>query len=139
VPFQEKSTIAMTSALAIVYGAYFAIVAWWLTTTPADKIMYQPLMIIATLPLVILAALSHIVIARANPKEANAYDERDHLIALRGERIGSYVLAVGVFGGVVLAMADGSQFFIANALMLAWVLAELTKGATKIVQYRRGA
>jgi hypothetical protein len=61
-------------------------------------------------------------IALANPKEAGASDERDRLIALRGERVGGYVLAVGVLGG----------------LPLAWVVAELVEGATKIVLYRRG-
>jgi hypothetical protein len=30
----------------IVYGAYFAVVARWLATTPADQIAYQPLMIV---------------------------------------------------------------------------------------------
>ena len=55
-PFQEKSAIAMTGALAVVYGAYFAVVAWWLTTTSADEIVYQPLMVVAVVPLVIVAA-----------------------------------------------------------------------------------
>ena len=57
-------------------------------------------------------------IALANPREAAASDERDRLIAPRGERVGGYVLAVGVFAGLVLA--------------------ELVEGATKIVLYRRG-
>ena len=129
----------MTGALAVVYGAYFTIVARWLTTTPADDIVYQPLMIIVIVPLAMLAALSHIVLALVNPKEANGYDERDRLIALRGERIGGYVLAGGVFVALVLAMAELSPFFIAHALLLAWVLAEITAGATRIMFYRRGA
>lgn len=95
----------MTGALAIVYGVYFAVAGRWLATTPVDEIVYQPLMIVAVAPLVIVAAASHIVIALVNPAEANAYDERDRLIVLRGERIGGYVLAVGVFGGLVLAMS----------------------------------
>jgi hypothetical protein len=57
-------------------------------------------------------------IALANPREAAASDERDRLIVPRGERVGGYVLAVGVFAGLVLA--------------------ELVEGATKIVLYRRG-
>jgi hypothetical protein len=121
VSFQEKSAIAMT-------GAYFAIVGRWLTVTPADEIVYQPLLIVATVPLVVLAVVSHVAIALANPKEADAYDERDRLIALRGERVGGYVLA----------MAELAPFYIAHALLLAWVLAELGEGATKIVLYRRG-
>jgi hypothetical protein len=138
VSFQEKSAIAMTGALAVVYGAYFAIVARWLTVTPADEIVYQPLLIVAIVPLVVLAVVSHVAIALANPKEAGASDERDRLIALRGERVGGYVLAVGVLGGLVLAIAELAPFYIAHALLLAWVVAELVEGATKIVLYRRG-
>jgi hypothetical protein len=74
-----------------------------------------------------------------NPKEANTQDERDRLIGLRGERIGGYVLALGVFLGIVLAMAELPHFFTAHALLLAWVLAEATDNVVKIVLYRRGA
>jgi hypothetical protein len=139
VTFQEKSAIAMTGALAVVYGAYFVVVARWLAATSPDDIVYQPLMIIATVPLVIIAVVSHIVIAVMNPKEADAYDERDRMITLRAERIGGFVLAAGVFVGLVLAMAELPPFFIAHALLLAWVLAEITDGVTKIVLYRQGA
>lgn len=135
--FQEKSAIAMTGALVIVYGTYFAVVGSWLATAPPDEIVYQPLMVIAIIPLVILAAVSHIVIALMNPKEANAYDERDRLIALRGERIGGYVLAVVVFVGLVLAIGEFHHFYIANGLLLGWVLAEITDNASKVVLYRR--
>jgi hypothetical protein len=138
VSFQEKSAVVMTGALAVVYGAYFAIVGRWLTVTPADEIVYQPLLIVAVVPLVVLAVVGHVAIALANPKEADAYDERDRLITLRAERVGGYVLALGVFGGLVLAMAELPPFFIAHALLLAWVLAELVEGATKIVIHRRG-
>jgi hypothetical protein len=41
----------MTGALAVVYGAYFAIVGRWLTVTPAADIVYQPLLIVAIVPL----------------------------------------------------------------------------------------
>jgi hypothetical protein len=139
VPFQEKSAIATIGALVVVYGAYFAIVARWLAVAPAGEIAYQPLLIVAIVPITVLAALSHIVLAVANPKEANAYDERDRLIALRAERVGGYVLAVGVFGAIVLAMAEAPQFFIAHALLLAWIAAQITDEAVKVVLYRRGA
>lgn len=138
--FQEKGAIVMTSVLVIVYGIYFTAVWRLLSTTSADEVVYQPLMIIATVPpLIILAVLSHIVLALANPKEANANDERDRLITLRAERIGGYVLAMGVFAGIVLAMIESPYFYIANALLLAWVLAEITERITKVVLYRRGS
>jgi hypothetical protein len=95
VPFQEKSALVMTAILVVVYGAYFAFFGVWLTSTPADEITYQPLLIIVVVPLAFLAA-SHIVLALLNPKDANQYDERDRLVTLRSERVSGYVLAVGV-------------------------------------------
>jgi hypothetical protein len=137
-PFQEKSAIVMTGVLVVVYGAYFAVVGRWMASSPVDEIVYQPLMIIVVVPLAILAAVSHIVLAVMNPKDANANDERDRLVSLHGEQVGGLVLAVGVFFALVLAMAEFPQFFIAHALLLSLVLAEITANATKVVRYRRG-
>jgi hypothetical protein len=137
--FQEKSAIVMTGALLLVYGSYFSVVLRWMAVSPVDEIAYQPLMIVAIVPLVILATLSHIVLAIINPKEANAYDERDRAITIRAEQISAYVLAVGVFVGLVLAMGGIAHFYIANSLLLAWVLAEITDRVTRVVLYRRGA
>ena len=36
--FQEKSAIAMIGALAVVDGAYFAIVGRWLTVAPVELV-----------------------------------------------------------------------------------------------------
>jgi hypothetical protein len=58
--------------------------------------------------------------------------------AMTAALVVGYVLAVGVFAGLVLAMAEVDAFWIAHALLLAWVLAELTEGAVRIVRYRRG-
>jgi len=139
VPFEEKSVIATTGAHVVVFGVYFFVVARWLASTAADQVVYQPLLVFTVVPLVVLTVISHIAFAVLKPKEAGAHDERDALIALRGGRVGGYVLAVGAFAGIALAMAESSPFYIAHALLLAWVLAEVTDGTRKIVLYRRGA
>jgi len=46
--------------------------------------------------------------------------------------------ALVILAGLVLAMAEVDAFYIAHALLLGWVLAELTEGAVRIVLYRRG-
>lgn len=137
--FQEKSAIAMTAILVAVYGVYFAVVVSWMGAAPIDEIVYQPLMVAVVIPLTILAVISHIVLALLDRKGANANDERDRLISLRSERLGGYVLAVGVFAGLVLAMMEQPGFFIAHALLLFWVLAEIIDGVVKVYLYRRGA
>lgn len=137
--FQEKSTLLMTAALALVYGVYFAVIGRWHASAPIEEIVYQPLMIGAVVPLILLAILGHVVIALFNRREAGAEDERDRLIALRGERVGGAMLGVTVFSGIVLAMLDAHHFYVANALMLGWVLAEIAEGLTRLVLYRMDA
>lgn len=136
--FQEKSTLAMTGILLTVFGAYFALVLGYVASSPARDIAYKGLMVPVVIALVILAAVAHIVIAVIAPADADAHDERDRQIGLRGQRIAGYVLAVGTVAGLTLAMVEAETFWIAQALLGALVLAELTEGVTKLVLYRRG-
>ncbi len=136
--FQAKSTIAIFAILAAVYGWYFATMLTAARHTPINEIIYQPLMILVTIPLVLLMIVVHVAIAITAPGEAGVSDERDRLIALRGGEIGRLVLATGVFGSLVLAMFGGQRFWIAHTLLGALVLAEMAAAATKLVLYRRG-
>lgn len=137
--FIEKSTLTMTLLLVIVFGAYFALVLGPVAASPDRQGAFTGLMVAATVVLTILAAGSHIVLAVLFRTQANAaHDERDQLIALRSERLSGYILAVGVFAGIVLAMLDTTAFWIAQALLAAWVLAEVSEDISKLVQYRRG-
>ncbi len=136
--FIEKSTLTTTLLLVVVFGAYFPLVLG-VAASPDRQGAFTGLFILATILLTSLAAGSHIVLAVLCRREANsARDERDQLIALRSARLGGYILAVGVFAGIVLAMLDAAAFWIAQALVAAWVLAEVSEGISKLLQYRRG-
>lgn len=137
--FIEKSTLTMTLLLLVVFGAYFAFVLGPVAASPDRQGAFTGLFIPATILLTSLAAGSHIVLAVLFRTQANvAHDERDRLIALRSGRLNGYILAVGVFAGIVLAMLNTAAFWIAQALLAAWVLAEVGEGISKLVQYRRG-
>jgi hypothetical protein len=139
VTFIEKSTLATTLSLVVVFGAYFALVLGPVAASPDRQGAFTGLLIAATVALTILAAVSHIVLAVLFRTQANAGpNERDRLIALRSERLSGYILAVGMFAGVVLAMLETTAFWIAQALLAAWVIAEVTEGTSKLIQYRRG-
>jgi hypothetical protein len=137
--FQEKSTLTMTALLVLVFGWYFTLVLGPIAGSPARELAYTGLMVAVVALLVILAAVSHAVLAIAFRSQANADDERDQLIALRSERIAGYILAVGVCAGIGLAMMQSDTFWIAQVLIGALVLAEITDGVIKLVLYRRGA
>lgn len=136
--FQAKSTLAMLGILTVVYGWYFATILPVAGRTPVGEIVYQPLMIVVTIPLVLLAIVAHVAIALAAPREAGLVDERDRLNALRGENVGGFVLGVGVCCGLALAMLGGHTFWIAHTLLGALVLAEIAGAATTLALYRWG-
>lgn len=138
--FTEKSTITMTAVLLVVFSVYFALVLGQYATSSDRQAAFTGLTVAAVVVLAVLAAVSHIVLALAFRAQAvSSRDERDHLIALRSGRLGGYVLAVGVFASIVLAMADASAFWIGQVLLGAWVLAEVARGVAALVLYRRGA
>lgn len=136
--FQEKSTLTMTAIMVLVYGWYFTLVLGPIAGSPAREVAYTGLMVAVVVLLVILAAASHVVLAIAFRSQANADDERDRLITLRSGEIAGYILAVGVCAGIGLAIMQSDTFWIAQALIGALVLAEVSKGVSKLVLYRRG-
>lgn len=136
--FQEKSTWVMLVIVALVYGTYFAIVFGDLDTDDVATVDYQGLMLATVIVLVILAIVAHIVIAAADPRDADTSDERDKEINRFGEYVGGYALGVGTLVGLGMAMAEVEPFWIANVLLLGLVASELVAGAVKVVLYRRG-
>ena len=137
--FQEKSTLAMTGILLAVFGCYFALVLGEVSRSPLRDVTYKGLMAPLVVALVILTAVAHAVIAATAPADADANDERDRSIGLRGGRIAGYVLVVGCVCGLTLAMVEADTFWIAQVLLGGLVLAELTEGVSKLVLYRRSA
>jgi hypothetical protein len=110
--FRQRSVLAMTAILVLLFGWYFAIVLGQLASNPASEIDYTGLMIPVAILLVVLAVVAHAVLAIGAPAKAGGYDERDRFVALRGHRIARYVLA-----GLVVA--------------------EITEGLTRLVSHRR--
>jgi len=137
--FQEKSTLTMTAILVLVFGWYFTLVLGPIAGSPAREVAYTGLMVAVVVLLVILAGVSHAALAILFRSQANVDDERDRLIALRSGRVAGYVLVTGVCAGIWLAMIQTDTFWIAQALIGALVVAEVTDGVTRLVLYRRGA
>ena len=56
---------------------------------------------------------------------------------MRGQRLGGYVLAVGLFTGITLSMLQVDRFWIGQALLAASVVTEISDGITRPVLCRR--
>lgn len=76
--------------------------------------------------------------AEAAVKRLDRKDERDTHIERLGGNVFGIVLAALAIGPLALAMAEKEQFWIANSLYAALVLAGLTSAVVRIVAYRRG-
>ncbi len=137
--FQEKSAVTMTTILIVVFAAYFALVLGVVAETPDRDIAYTALLAVAAVVVTVLAATSHVFLAIVFRSQANAHDERDRIVGLRSERIAGYVLAVGVFSGIGLSIAQVDVFWVAQALIASVVAAEVVDGIVKVALYRRNA
>ena len=136
--FEERSTWTYAALAFVIPVVYFTVVLRRLNGTEAAEVSYVTPMLIAIGTAVVLSILGSIVIALIWPREAGLKDERDTQINRFGEYIGFYVISIGALVPLGLAMADIDQFWIANSLYLAFVLAALASSVVKIVAYHRG-
>src|SRR5262245_38829270 len=94
--FREKMAWISVLTYGLVFGSYFSSVAvvWG---EPSLGPTSFGLLIGAVVTLIIIAVVLAIAAALMSPKEAEAAaDEREQLIALKAERISSYVLSACV-------------------------------------------
>ena len=134
-PFEEKSLWVLFLGLLGVYGYYFSMVL------PTDALNVMPqhkvLFAMAVAYLVASQVVGHILIAIVDPRDET--DERDRLIELKGTRVGSWVLAAGVFITLVVAVQTEGNFLFTHVLLGSWVLSQLVEIGSQLYLYRRGA
>jgi|OpeIllAssembly_1097287.scaffolds.fasta_scaffold119983_3 hypothetical protein len=133
--FEEKSLWVLFLGLLGVYGYYFSMVL------PTDAVNVMPqhkvLFAVAVAYLVASQVVGHILIAIVDPRDET--DERDRLIELKGTRVGSWVLAAGVFITLVVAVQTEGNFLFTHVLLGSWVLSQLVEIGSQLYLYRRGA
>ncbi len=135
--YREKSAAVVLAGYLVVYTWYFARIVEAARSAPIAEIDYQGLLIVMVGVLVAATVVVEILIAVVAPSEAEQVDERDRLIALRGDRTAGWVVTIGALAGLGLAMIEVDSFWIAHALLAGLVLAEVFKAIAMLVNYRR--
>jgi hypothetical protein len=135
---EEKHSWIYAVVGVLVPLVYFAIVLSKVPGTDVATIGYVWPMLTAIGVGIGASIVLSIMAAIISPRDAGKTDERDKEINRRGEYVGFYVMSVAAIVPLGLAMAKAEQFWIANALYLAFVLAALASTVVKIVAYRRG-
>ena len=136
--FEEKGTWGYMIVLMVVSGLYFAVVLGQVGEMPVSEIAYIVPMVSAIVLTVLATIAAYILAAISAPSEADKKDERDKSIHRYGESVGFNVLGLMNLVPLGLAMAEAEQFWIANAIFLAGVLAGIVSSIVKIAAYRRG-
>ncbi|MGP3915910.1 hypothetical protein [Nonomuraea sp. 10N515B] len=136
--FEEKRSWIYAIVAAAVPVAYFVTILTKVPGTDVSEIAYVGPMLTAIGVGIGAGIVLGIVAAVASPKDAGRADERDKQINRLGDYVGFYVMSICALVPLGLAMANVEQFWIANSLYLAFVLAALTSAVVKIVAYRRG-
>ena len=135
--YREKSAAVILAGYLAVYSWYFARIVEAARSGPIAEIDYQGLLIVMVGVLVGATVVAEILVAVSAPSEAEQVDERDRLIALRGDRVAGWVVTIGALAGLGLAMIEVDSFWIAHALLAGLVLAEVFKAIAMLVNYRR--
>ena len=134
--FEEKSVWIQLISLVVVLGSYFVKAGTLLADGVTVLAPYIGLFVAATILLVVVLVIGHVVVAIASRPEGR--DERDRLIEWRAESNSSWILAAGVFGAIVALVAAVDDVWVANLLMLSMLVSEVAKLTFQLFYYRRG-
>ena len=136
--FQEKSNLVMTVIIALVYGAYFAVVMPPALSDGPSMEQLGPYLFGAVVFLVIGGVVAHILVAMAAPKESDEADERDKLIEMRADARSSYVLGAAALLALGLGLTEQHLFWVVRMILGGLVASELVKGVLRAIDYRMG-
>lgn len=137
--FREKSIVVQIVSILAVYG-YFGVHLWRFWEQPASPPALAITAITAYVGITICLIIIGIVaaVALAIVARAEATDERDRAVEIRGWRNAYGALAAGVWVVLLLVIADvpgGALFY---TIMGVFALAELVRLGSQLLYYRLG-
>ncbi|MEU9126672.1 hypothetical protein AB0D08_00920 [Kitasatospora sp. NPDC048540] len=138
VAFEEKRAWIMLLVAVVSYGTYLSILLGRPGGPPLAEQPYAGALLWTVGLSIVVSIVLHIVVSIASPEGANVKDQRDREIHRAGDHIGQSFVAIGALTGLGLAMADADQFWIANAIYLAFTLSAVLASTAKIAAYRVG-
>ncbi|GGX07639.1 hypothetical protein [Streptomyces chryseus] len=135
---EEKRAWSMLLVAIVSYAVFLALVLGRAGDEPLARTPYVAALLWTVGGAIVANIVLHIALAALSPEDADTKDQRDREIHRFGEHVGQSFVVLGGVAGLVLAMAGSDQFWIANAIYLAFVLSSLLGSVTKIVSYRLG-
>ena len=135
--FREKTVWVSFVLMFVLFGYYFWHVSQVLAgRADADTSFHLFLLVVVVLIVAEIAVRA--VLRIRHPKEARApRDERERLIELRARGIAYYVLLVAALASIGSIHLSTNPYALAQHVLLALVVAELTRLGGQLVLFRR--
>lgn len=135
--FKENIQWLILASMAGIYGYYFSRVlpAAGPDITGEQIKLFTSMVVL----LVVINIVGAILLVSLEKFREPDVDERDKLIALKGNSIAGRVLTAGVFAGICSAWFMPGNFWVMHALLASLVAAQLADSATRIFHYRTGS
>lgn len=134
--FEEKSVWVQLVSLVVVLGGYFVLSGVMMANGVTLLAPFVPVFIAATVLLIIVMALGHVVAAFTGKVEKR--DERDRLIGWRAESNSSWLLGSGAFFAITALIIGIEPVWVVHLLLASMLLSEVLKLALQLVYYKRG-
>jgi hypothetical protein len=136
--YEEQRAWITGACSAAGYAVYLALVLGRVLSTPVSEVAYVAILLWTVGATIAVTILVGIAVGIATRQEAGRPDERDREIDVFGQHIGRGFVVIGAVAAMLLALAEADHFWIANAVLLMFVLSAVTESASKIFAYRRG-
>ncbi|MEU6580206.1 hypothetical protein [Nocardia sp. NPDC046763] len=136
-PYEEKRTWILGVAAVVSYVIYLIVVLARARHIAVVDVAYVAPLLWAVGGSIVVSIAASIAVAIGS-RDRDRRDQRDREIDMRGAQVGNAFVVLGAVAALVLAMANGDRFWIANAVYLGFTLSAAVGAITKLVAYRRG-
>jgi hypothetical protein len=133
--FRYRSALLSLVSLALIYAWYFALVL-------RDRARHVddggvPRLIGVVVAIAVVQIVGHVVIAATSADRYSAMDERERAFDRRATSAGYYLMIAGAMGAAATMHFGATRPEMANAMLLAIVIAECSRQAMFLIQHHR--
>lgn len=136
-PYEEKRTWILGAAAVVSYAIYLIVVLARARHSALTEVAYVAPLLWAVGGSILASVIASIAVSIGS-RDRDRRDQRDREIDRRGTHVGNAFVVLGAVGALILALADGDRFWIANVIYLGFTLSAVVGSTAKLVAYRHG-
>ena len=136
--YEEKGVWVYILAVAATASVYAFIIGGKLASQSVDEVDFGSTLLWSIGISIGLNIVLRILVEIFTPSDSYKVDARDKAISRRGGYVNGMIIAIGMAGPLLLAIADFDNFWVANAIYAVFIIAAIASSVVQGVTYRRG-